>query len=73
MPGQGLGPGAADRHPPIDAHLGQGVTDGERLGSLYDSFGRTLRAVYANRTGVVIGRTESPLVNRGDAIVHLAE
>ncbi len=57
----------------LEARLGQEVTDGERLGSLYDSFGRTLRAVYANRTGVVIGRTESPLVNRGDAIVHLAE
>ncbi len=57
----------------LDAHLGQEVTDGERLGSLYNSFGRTLRAVYANRTGVVIGRTESPLVNRGDAIVHIAE
>jgi predicted deacylase len=57
----------------LDAQLGQEVTDGERLGSLYNSFGRTLRAVYANRTGVVIGRTESPLVNRGDAIVHLAE
>jgi predicted deacylase len=57
----------------LDARLGQEVTDGERLGSLYNSFGRTLRAVYANRTGVVIGRTESPLVNRGDAIIHLAE
>jgi predicted deacylase len=57
----------------LDVRLGQEVTDGERLGSLYNSFGRTLRAVYANRTGVVIGRTEAPLVNRGDAIVHLAE
>jgi len=57
----------------LDAHLGQEVTDGERLGSLFDSFGRTLRAVYANRAGVVIGRNESPLVNSGDAIVHIAE
>jgi predicted deacylase len=57
----------------LDARLGQEVTDGERLGSLYNSFGRTLRAVYANRTGDVIGLTESPLVNRGDAIIHLAE
>ncbi len=57
----------------LDAHLGQEVSDGERLGSLFDSFGRTLRAVYANRSGVVIGRNESPLVNSGDAIVHIAE
>lgn len=57
----------------LDAKLGQEVTDGERLGALVDSFGKTLRAVYANRTGVVIGRNEAPLVNSGDAIVHIAE
>jgi predicted deacylase len=56
----------------LDAHLGQRVTDGERLGALVDSFGRTLRLVHANRDGIVIGRTEAPLVNSGDAIVHIA-
>jgi predicted deacylase len=56
----------------LDAQLGQRVTDGERLGALVDSFGRTLRLVHANRDGIVIGRTEAPLVNSGDAIVHLA-
>lgn len=57
----------------LDAKLGQEVADGERLGALVDSFGKTLRAVYANRDGVVIGRNEAPLVNSGDAIVHIAE
>ena len=57
----------------LDAHLGQKVSDGERLGTLFDSFGKTLRAVYANRDGIVIGRTEAPLVNSGDAVVHIAE
>jgi predicted deacylase len=57
----------------LNAHLGQRVTDGERLGALVDSFGRTLRLVHANRDGIVIGRTEAPLVNSGDAIVHLAQ
>ncbi len=56
----------------LDAQLGQQVTDGERLGSLSDSFGRTLRLVRADRTGLVIGRTEAPVVNGGDAVVHLA-
>ena len=56
----------------LDAQLGQRVTDGERLGALVDSFGRTLRLVHANRDGIVIGRTEAPLVNSGDAIVHIA-
>ena len=55
----------------LDARLGQEVVDGERLGALVDSFGRTLRLVHANRTGIVIGRTEAPLVNSGDAIVHI--
>ncbi|HEX8780950.1 MAG TPA: succinylglutamate desuccinylase/aspartoacylase family protein [Nocardioides sp.] len=57
----------------LEARLGQEVSDGERLGSLVDSFGKTLAAVYANRDGVVIGRNEAPLVNSGDAIVHIAE
>jgi len=57
----------------LDAPLGQRVSDGERLGSLSDSFGRTLRLVRADRTGIVIGRTEAPVVNGGDAVVHLAE
>lgn len=55
----------------LDVGLGQEVTDGQRLGSLVDSFGKTLRAVYASRDGVVIGRNEAPLVNSGDAIVHI--
>ena len=56
----------------LDVALGQTVSDGERLGTLFDSFGKTLRAVYANRDGIVIGRTEAPLVNSGDAVVHIA-
>ena len=56
----------------LDVALGQKVSDGERLGTLFDSFGKTLRAVYANRDGIVIGRTEAPLVNSGDAVVHIA-
>lgn len=44
----------------LDVALGQKVSDGERLGTLFDSFGKTLRAVYANRDGIVIGRTEAP-------------
>ena len=56
----------------LDVALGQKVSDGERLGTLFDSFGKTLRAVYANRDGIVVGRTEAPLVNSGDAVVHIA-
>ena len=43
-----------------------------RVSSKGPVFGKTLRAVYANRDGIVIGRTEAPLVNSGDAVVHIA-
>ena len=46
---------------------------GERLGGLFDSFGTRVRLVHADRAGIVIGRTEAPLVNCGDAVVHIAE
>ncbi|KGN36942.1 succinylglutamate desuccinylase/aspartoacylase family protein [Knoellia subterranea] len=57
----------------LDATLGQRVEVGDRLGGLSNSFGKTLRLVKADRSGVVIGRTTAPLVNRGDALVHIAE
>lgn len=56
----------------LDAGLGQEVADGDRLGILVDSFGKTLAVVYADRAGIVIGRTEAPFVNSGDAVVHIA-
>lgn len=56
----------------LDAHLGQQVEEHERLGVLVDSFGKTLAVVYAHRDGVVIGRNQAPLVNSGDALVHIA-
>ena len=57
----------------LDADLGQTVAKGERLGGLFDSFGKRVRLVHADRDGIVIGRTEAPVVNRGDAVVHIAE
>jgi len=56
----------------LNAHLAQMASDGDRVATLFDSFGKTLRAVYANRDGIVVGRTEAPLVNSGDAVVHIA-
>jgi predicted deacylase len=56
----------------LDVTLGQPVEAGQRLGGLSDSFGRRVRLVHADRTGTVIGLTTAPLVNSGDAIVHIA-
>ncbi|MGA9716581.1 MAG: succinylglutamate desuccinylase/aspartoacylase family protein [Aeromicrobium sp.] len=57
----------------LEARLGQQVEKGERLGGLFDSFGKRVRLVHADRDGIVIGHTEAPLVNSGDAVIHLAE
>jgi predicted deacylase len=57
----------------LDVELGRHVVKDERLGGLFDSFGKRVRLVHADRDGIVIGRTEAPVVNRGDAVVHIAE
>jgi len=57
----------------LEATLGQRVQPGDRLGGLSDSFGRRVRLVRADRPGIVIGRTHAPLLNRGDAIIHIGE
>ncbi|GAB4001373.1 succinylglutamate desuccinylase/aspartoacylase family protein [Nocardioides ultimimeridianus] len=55
-----------------DVHLGDWVEAGRRIGGLSDTFGRRVRLVYADRTGIVIGLTKAPIVNAGDALVHIA-
>jgi predicted deacylase len=57
----------------IECELGAMVARGDRLGVISDSFGRRLAVVRATQGGIVIGRTEAPLVNRGDALVHIGE
>jgi predicted deacylase len=55
----------------IECELGDRVAEGERLGVISDSFGHSLRVVRSPGAGVVIGRSTSPLVNQGDAVVHV--
>jgi predicted deacylase len=57
----------------LDAELGEVVQRGQQLGLIHDSVGRRLARVTAPRRGVVIGRVQQPLVNQGDALIHLAE
>jgi predicted deacylase len=56
----------------LEVQLGQRVEEGQRLGGLSDTFGRRVRLVHADRSGIVIGLSRAPLVNSGDAIVHIA-
>lgn len=57
----------------MECELGAAVAAGERIAVISDSFGKRLSVTKAHRTGIVIGRTEAPLVNRGDALVHIGE
>lgn len=57
----------------LDVELGEVVQRGQLLGVIHDSVGTRLSRVTAPRRGIVIGRVQQPLVNQGDALVHLAE
>ncbi len=52
--------------------LGDHVAKGSEIAVIRDPFGKRLGRIKAPTTGVVIGSTEHPLVNRGDAVVHIA-
>ncbi|MFB6240942.1 MAG: succinylglutamate desuccinylase/aspartoacylase family protein [Gemmatimonadota bacterium] len=56
----------------LDVEAGDRVEEEERLGQITNSFGDEQTAVRARGAGVVIGHTLNPLVNRGDALVHVA-
>lgn len=54
------------------AGLGEEVTKGQSLGFISDAFGSRRIPVRAGASGIVIGMTRNPLVNRGDAVFHIA-
>ena len=56
----------------IKKKLGQGVVEGDLLGVVSDPFDLNRIPFYATTNGVVIGVSNVPLVNKGDAIMHLA-
>ncbi len=52
--------------------LGAHVEAKENLGFIRDPFGKHNVPVRANVGGIVIGKTQLPLVNKGDALFHIA-
>jgi len=50
---------------------GARVTKGAVLGTISDPFGEAVATVVSPSDGVLIGRTNLPLVNEGDALFHL--
>jgi predicted deacylase len=52
--------------------LGGSVDKGDLIARIVDPFGKQLARVTAREPGIVIGHTQHPLVNQGDAVAHLA-
>jgi len=57
----------------LEADLGANVNQGEAIATIVDPFGKLLSRVNARSDGLVIGHTQHPLVNQGDAVAHIAE
>lgn len=55
-----------------DCHLGQLVRAGQALGVINDPLGDDKVPVLAPCDGIVIGRTNIPLVHQGDPLAHIA-
>lgn len=52
--------------------LGAHVSEGALLAVISDPFGRNKHEVFANDGGIVIGMSTIPLVNKGEAMFHIA-
>ncbi|MFZ7092106.1 succinylglutamate desuccinylase/aspartoacylase family protein [Primorskyibacter sp. 2E233] len=52
---------------------GDWVEPGSVLGVVSDPFGEREAEVLAEKPGIVVGRTNLPVVNEGDALFHIAE
>jgi predicted deacylase len=50
---------------------GQRIVEGEPLGSINDPFGTEKIRIYAPRNGHILGHTNAPVVNQGDALFHI--
>ena len=52
--------------------LGEAVQEGEVIGMVSGPFGHQETELLAKADGIVIGRTNLPVVNQGDAVFHVA-
>lgn len=53
--------------------IGHWVAANETIGVISDPFGQLEVAVMASDTGIIIGQSHLPVVNRGDALFHIAK
>ena len=55
----------------LDVDLGERVSARQVIGVVADAIGTRERQIRASRAGVILGRNESPVVHRGDAVVNI--
>ncbi|MEZ5246884.1 MAG: succinylglutamate desuccinylase/aspartoacylase family protein [Acidimicrobiales bacterium] len=55
----------------LEVNLGDEVETRQPIGAIADAIGNNQRILRAVKGGYVIGRNESPVVHRGDALVHV--
>jgi hypothetical protein len=55
-----------------ERRIGNWVEAGETIGVISDPFGQLEAPVIASQTGIIIGQSHLPVVNRGDALFHIA-
>ncbi len=53
-------------------HIGNRVNKGQVLGIISDPFGGNKAKITASCTGIIIGVVTMPLLNKGDAVFHIA-
>jgi len=53
-------------------HIGKYVKKGDKIGSISDPYGTFEEAVLAKCDGYIICSNHAPIVNKGDAVVHLS-
>lgn len=56
----------------LGQELGDEVVKGQPIATILDPYGKRLGRISAPLDGIIIGHTQHPLVNRGDAVVHIA-
>lgn len=55
----------------LEVELGDEVEPRQPIGAVADAIGNNQRILRATKAGFVIGRNESPVVHRGDALIHV--
>lgn len=49
------------------------MDEGDLLGQISDPFGETETDVICGSQGIILGRTNLPVVNEGDALFHISK